>query len=218
SAAGGSVTALDQSITASDSGDGTTEQLKGLIETNAGIQPGDSGGPLVTPSGKVLGMDTAASAGFTLQPNGAASGVQAYSIPIDQALSIARQIERGTSSSVIHIGGTGFLGVEVESASSASSSGGLGGLGGFGGFGGSPQAPTSGALVVGVIPNTPAAAAGITQGDVITSFNGQSVTSASSLTNLIEPFHPGASVTVGWTNASGQAQSATVQLVSGPPQ
>ena len=58
------MTALNQSITASDDGDGTSEQLSGLIETNADIQPGDSGGALVDTSGNVLGIDTAASAGL----------------------------------------------------------------------------------------------------------------------------------------------------------
>ena len=53
SAAGGTVTALNQSITASDEGDGTSEQLSGLIDTNANIQPGDSGGALVDTSGQV---------------------------------------------------------------------------------------------------------------------------------------------------------------------
>ena len=47
SAAPGSVAALDQSITATDEGGGSSEQLSGLIQTNAQIQPGDSGGPLV---------------------------------------------------------------------------------------------------------------------------------------------------------------------------
>ena len=61
SVAGGSVTALGQSITASDAGDGTSEKLTNLIQTNCDIQPGDSGGPLVNASGKVVGMDTAAS-------------------------------------------------------------------------------------------------------------------------------------------------------------
>ena len=67
SAAGGTVTALNQSITASDQGDGSSEQLTGLIQTNADIQPGDSGGSLVNTSGQVIGIDTAASAGFSFQ-------------------------------------------------------------------------------------------------------------------------------------------------------
>ena len=83
--AGGSVVALGQSITASDQGDGTSENLTGLIETDADIQPGDSGGPLVNSSGKVIGMDTAASAGFAIEQGGSAT-TQGFSIPIATAL------------------------------------------------------------------------------------------------------------------------------------
>ena len=95
SAAGGTVTALNQSITASDEGDGSSEQLTGLIETNADIQPGDSGGSLVNTSGEVLGIDTAASAGFSFQSSGQSSGNQGYAIPINEAITIAKQIEAG---------------------------------------------------------------------------------------------------------------------------
>ena len=63
----GTVTALNQSITASDDGSGVApERLTGMIQTNANIIPGDSGGPLASTEGKVIGMDTAASTnGFT---------------------------------------------------------------------------------------------------------------------------------------------------------
>ena len=119
SAAGGTVTALNQSITASDEGDGTSEQLSGLIETNANIQPGDSGGALVNTSGQVVGVDTAASAGFSFQ--GSQSG-QGYAIPISTATTIAKAIVAGHSSATIHIGSTAFLGVEVSPTGSSSSS------------------------------------------------------------------------------------------------
>jgi S1-C subfamily serine protease len=72
SVAPGTVVALNQSITASDEGSGTSEQLSGLIQSNAGIQPGDSGGPLVNDHGQIIGVDTAASTGFTF--NGAGGG------------------------------------------------------------------------------------------------------------------------------------------------
>ena len=65
SAAGGSIVALDQQITARDALDGTSEKLSGLIRTNADIQPGDSGGPLVNTAGQVIGLDTAASDGYS---------------------------------------------------------------------------------------------------------------------------------------------------------
>ncbi len=92
STAGGSVTALDQSITASDDNGGNSENLTGLIEINAAIEPGDSGGSLVNAQGQVLGMDTAASEDSGFQN----SGTQAYAIPISTALNLAKKIrERG---------------------------------------------------------------------------------------------------------------------------
>jgi len=70
SVAAGTVTALNQSITASDEGSGSSEQLSGLIQTNANIQPGDSGGPLVNSYGQIIGMDTAASSSGSPVGNG----------------------------------------------------------------------------------------------------------------------------------------------------
>ena len=137
SVATGTVTALNQGITASDEGSGSnSEQLTGLIETNADIQPGDSGGALVNSYGQVIGMNTAASSGTQFQSQSGQAAVQAYAIPIDHAESIAKQIEAGQGSSTVHIGATAFLGIETDGSSSGSSSGsGSGDSGGFGGFG-----------------------------------------------------------------------------------
>ena len=105
SVATGAVTALNQGITASDEGSGVnSEQLTGLIETNADIQPGDSGGALVNSFGQVIGMNTAASSGTQFQSESGQSAAQAYAIPVDNAESIAKQIEAGQGSSTVHIG------------------------------------------------------------------------------------------------------------------
>jgi S1-C subfamily serine protease len=206
--AGGTLTALNQSITASNQGDGTSEQLTGLIQTNANIQPGDSGGSLVNTSGQVIGLDTAASAGFSFQsPDG--SGGEGFAIPINAALSIARQIEAGHSSSTVHVGETAFLGVEIETQNAAS--------GQFGGGGGN-QPSGSGAVVAGVVTSSPAQDAGLAQGDVITSVDGTTVTSPDAVTAAMEQHHPGDKVTIAWTDTSGNSNHATVQLTSGPPQ
>jgi S1-C subfamily serine protease len=234
SAAGGTVTALNQSITAQDQGDGTSEQLSGLIETNANIQAGDSGGALVNTSGEVIGVDTAASAGYSFQFNGQGQGNQGFAIPINTALSIARQIEAGKGSSTIHIGATAFLGVEISPNGSNSGSGsGDGGNNGFGPFGGvfgnsgstgnsdnsgNTGSSGSGAAVAGVVTNGPAQEAGIAQGDVITSLGGKTINSADDLTRDMGIYHPGDKVQVTWTDANGQSHTATAQLSSGPPQ
>jgi S1-C subfamily serine protease len=194
----GKIVALDVSITAADEGSGTTEQLTGLINDDAPIQPGDSGGPLVNGSGQVIGIDTAAS--NTMQFRSQAQ-TEAFAIPINEALGLANQIEAGHGSSTVHIGPTGFLGVEVESASRSADQGVPGG---------------SGAAVAGVLQGTPAASGGLARGDVITSVNGTSVPSPTGLQAALEQHHPGDRVRIGWTSPDGRARSATVTLANGP--
>ena len=222
SVATGSVTALDQSITASDESSGTAEQLSGLIETNAGIEPGDSGGPLVNAYGQIVGMDTAASTNYefggtgnggygsggfgsggygnggtggSTGSSGDASTTQGYAIPIDTALSIAKEIEAGQGSSVIHIGATAFIGIGIAPSSEQS---------------------TSGVVIAGAQSGTPAASAGLAEGDVITAINGTPVTTGTQISESLIQRHPGDKITLTWTNTNGQSQTATVTLATGP--
>jgi len=194
SAVGGVVTALNQSITAQDEGTGSSEKLTGLIEVNADIRAGDSGGPLLTTSGEVIGVDTAASAGFQYQ----SAGGDGFAIPIATATTIADQIRAGRSSSTIHIGETAYLGIGAAPST---------------GRGGTAE---SGAAVLGVVEGTPAASAGLARGDVITSLGGRKVTSATDLTTALDQHHPGDKVKVAWTDVSGQSHSASVKLATGP--
>jgi S1-C subfamily serine protease len=218
SVATGTVTALNQSITASDEGSSVSEQLTGLIETNAPIQPGDSGGPLVNSYGEVIGMDTAASSSYQLQGQ-SSSATQAYSIPINEALSLAKQMESGTGSANVHIGATAFLGLEIGSSSSSGSDG-SNGFGGFGGFGGQSNqgstGTTSGVTVAGTVSGSPAANAGITEGDTITAIGGQSVTSAEDVAHDLVTAHPGNSISVTWVDTSGQSHTSNLTLTTGP--
>ncbi len=196
----GTVTQLGAAITASDEGSGSSEQLTDMIQSNAGIEPGDSGGPLLNASGQVIGMDTAASTSNSPVGTTAAEATEAFSIPINKALSIADQIEAGTSSTTVHIGATAFLGVEVASTTSD------------GGFG----EQSAGVTIEGTVPGTAAADAGLTAGDTITSIDGHDVTSTSELQATIQLYHPGNKVTVGWQDEYGQAHSTTVTLTQGP--
>lgn len=214
SVATGKVTALNQSITAQDDSGSSAEQLSGLIQTDANIQPGDSGGALVNSAGQVIGMDTAASAAnsqggqgfqsaFGGQGQQSQSGAtQGFAIPINEAISLAHQIIGGQGSSTVHIGQSAFLGVSVSQAQNQ-----------FGQFGQSSQ---SGAEIVGVEPGGPAQQAGLAAGDVITSINGNAVGSADALTNLMDTFHPGQQLSVGYTDAAGQQHTVTVTPISGP--
>src|SRR5260370_16367584 len=64
SVATGTVTSLGAAITATDSSAGTSEQLTGLIRTNANLRPGDSGGPLVNAAAQVIGTHPPTSSDF----------------------------------------------------------------------------------------------------------------------------------------------------------
>ena len=212
SVATGTVTALNQSITASDELSNVSEQLTGLIETNAPIQPGDSGGSLVNSYGQVIGMDTAAGSNYQLQGQ-SSTATQAYAIPIDEAVSIAKQIEASTTSADVHIGATAFLGLEIGSSSSGSGNG-FGGFGGQSGTNGTNG--TNGVTIAGTVSGSPAASAGITEGDTITAIGGQSVTSPEDVAHTLVKYHPGNSISVSWTDTSGQSHTSTLTLASGP--
>ncbi len=198
SSAGGAITGLGRSVTAADDAAGTTEQLTGLIETNAGIQPGDSGGPLVDASGRVIGIDTAGSGGFTF--NGETGS--GFAIPINEAVAVGKEIVAGQGSSTIHVGATAFLGIKL-------------GQSGTGLVPGSSTAP--GVSVGEVLSGEPAETAGLETGDVITSIDGQPTGSQPALSAIMFGHHPGDSVQLGFLDTGGQSHSTSVKLGSGPP-
>ena len=236
----GSVTALNQTITASDDGSGAPpERLTGMIQTNANIIPGDSGGPLASTDGKVIGMDTAAST------NSVTNNQQnvGFAIPIDRALSIAHRIVAGQQGGGVTIYPTGFVGVLVPSGPNNTQSSetdphvqlqqqkanrqtpGQPGTapntcvepGTDPGIPGSVAPVNSGTLVLGSICGGPAAAAGLVPGDVITKVSGSQVTSPVTLMTVLGNFRGGSHVTITWVTPSDQTVTRTVTLQSAPP-
>jgi S1-C subfamily serine protease len=189
----GNVTALNQSITASDN-QGSSEQLTGMIQMDAQISPGDSGGAVVNSSGQVVGMVTA---GASQGLSSTAATTVGFAVPASSARSVVDRIVSGESSSEIILGQVGYLGVSVsgQSAGAASS--------------------TAGATVVGVEPGSPAEQAGIAPGSVITSAGGTPVSSTSDLGTVLHQTKPGQQVQVAWSD-QGVDHSASVTLVAGP--
>jgi S1-C subfamily serine protease len=191
----GTITGLGRSITARDDS-GNSERLTGLIETSAALEPGDSGGPMLNSSNQVIGMDTAAGSSFTFQ----SSSSRGYAVPIDKAKRIVSQILAGSAVQGLHIGQTAFMGVQVGA-----------------------QAPyyqqaTSGVIVSNIVSGSPLARIGISAGDLLTTFDGKTVSSPTRLTSLVVTKHPGDSVTIRWLDQSGVAHTATIRLAQGPPQ
>jgi S1-C subfamily serine protease len=116
-----------------------------------------------------------------------------FAITIRQALLLARQIEQGQSNATVHVGPTAFLGVGLKTV-------------------------PGGAEITDVIPNLPADAAGLVAGDVITSLNGKTVSSRTDVSQIVVSLVPGTTVSIGWTDTSGTAQTGTITPTSGPPQ
>ena len=193
----GTITGLRKSIVASDA-EGNSEQLTGLIETDAAVVAGDSGGPLETASGKVIGMTTAASPsnGFSFRT---VSSSDAYAIPIAKALSVVDTVRSGKTTARVHVGGTAFLGVSVTTTDTAGYYG-------------------SGVVIAGVAGGSPAAKAGLQEGDVIVSVGGTTITSPAQLRSLILTKHPGEKLAIAYGDPYGTSGTVTVTLASGPPQ
>lgn len=197
-ATSGQVTALDQSITASEGG-GQSETLSGLIQSDATIYEGDSGGALVNSKGQVIGMITAGEAqGF--RSSGSNVG---YAVASDTALSIVNRIRAHDQGSDLTYSQTGFLGVQVQSLD-ASTAAQLG------------LNVSSGALVIAVVSGSPAEEAGLGRNAVITQLGGTSVTSADTLGTAIHAHKPGDQVAVTWVDSSG-SHSANVTLAGVNP-
>ena len=193
----GIVTALDQTITASDNG-AQAEQLTGMIQSDAEISPGDSGGALVNSAGQVIGIITAGQAqGFRSN-----STTIAFAIPSSKAVDIANRILAGQAGNGIYIGPVGYLGVSVQTLD-ATSAAQLG------------LSISSGAYVRAVVAGSPAEHAGITAGSVITRVNTAVVDTAASLGDALHKYKPGDQVKITWISGS-DTHTANVTLISGP--
>jgi S1-C subfamily serine protease len=187
SAVAGKVVALNQSVSATDTLTGAEENLGGLIQADAAIRPGDSGGPMVNNAGQVIGMNTAATDNYKM------SGGQGFAIPIGTAMGVAGQIRSGAASNTVHIGPTAFLGLGVMD------NGG------------------NGARVERVVGTGPAAAAGISAGDVITLVDNVPINGATAITDVLVPHHPGDTIVLHWRTRGGEDRSSPVTLADGPP-
>ncbi|MFN6531189.1 HhoA/HhoB/HtrA family serine endopeptidase [Nostoc sp. ChiSLP03a] len=145
---------------------GISDKRLDFIQTDAAINPGNSGGPLLNGQGEVIGINTA------IRPDAMGIG---FAIPIDKAKAIAAQLQR--DGKVAHP----YLGVQMltltpDLAKQNNTD---------------PNSPIqipeiNGVFIMRVVPNSPAASAGIRRGDVILQIDGKAITSAEQLQNVVE--------------------------------
>jgi S1-C subfamily serine protease len=189
----GIISATDRS--ASDIG--VTDKRIGFIQTDAAINPGNSGGPLLNSRGEVIGMNTAIIQG--------AQGL-GFAIPINAVQRISQQII--ATGSVQHP----YLGVqmvtltpEIRRQLEVESDGQI------------KIAADRGVLVVRVMPNSPAAAAGIRAGDVIQAIDNQPVSKTEQVQQIVERSSVGTQLPV-QVQRNGKTAGFSVKLASLPVQ
>ena len=145
---------------------GIPDKRLDFIQTDAAINPGNSGGPLVNQFGEVIGINTAIRAD--------AMGI-GFAIPINKAKAVKDTLASGKKVAHPYIG-IQMVTLTPDLAKENNDD---------------PNSPflipeVDGVLVVGVLPNTPAAAAGIRRGDVILQVDGKDVTGADILQDIVE--------------------------------
>lgn len=185
----GSITRLDRTIDAKDALTGSSDELTGLIEVAANVRAGDSGGPLVNGAGQVIGVITAATVNYRFAPGG-----KGFAIPINQALAIADQIRARAPSDTVHIGPPTLLGVGVAA--------------------GDQDAEVPGVIIREALRGGPAEAAGLVDGDVLTTIDGAPLDSATTLTRILDRHYPGDVVDLTWIDRSGQQRTGKATLAS----
>ncbi|MBK7403086.1 MAG: DegQ family serine endoprotease [Phycisphaerales bacterium] len=158
-----------------------------FIQTDAAINPGNSGGPMVNLHGDVIGINSA-----IRSASGGNNGV-GFAIPATLAGQVADSL---ISSGHVE---RGWLGVSVQllTPELAASLG---------------QDESQGALVADVMPDTPAAKAGLESGDIITRVDQQSVDSPRKLMNAVASHQPGEHIKLA---VDRDGSSKTVQVVLG---
>jgi putative serine protease PepD len=185
-----------------------------VIQTDAAINPGNSGGALIDSQGRLIGVNVAIASAAGASGEGAGNIGVGFSIPADYAQRVAQDlIQNGKATH-------GFLGVRVtpQPATPAGSDGAQ-----SRGVADTDQAAqasggfSAGARVVSVEPGSPAAEAGLKEGDVITGVGDRTVTDSQSLTAVVREHPEGGTATVHFTR-DGQDQSAEVTFTAGAGQ
>ena len=194
----GYVSALDRDLTLTYE-DGTTITSTGLIQTDAAINSGNSGGALLNMNGELIGINEAKSSSTS---SGASVDNVGFAIPIDKAQSSLQEMMNQETREKVDGDQTSYLGIQGSDVSAEVSE--LYGV-------------PSGVVVEEVVENGPAAEAGMQKGDIITGFDGRTISSMEQLQQTLEYYAAGEEVDVTVQrsdNGAYQEQTLTITLGS----
>lgn len=155
---------------------GDSERLTNIIQTDAAINPGNSGGPLLDINGDVIGINVARAQG--------AENI-GFALPINQVKRIIDQVQRGVQVSVPYLG-VRYISIDSIVQKQAQLQFDYGVL----------IARGNAATDLAVIPGSPADLAGIVENDIILEINGERITKANQLSDIISRYSVGDQITL----------------------
>lgn len=178
--------------------EGSTRPLNNLIQTDAAINPGNSGGPLLDADANVIGINTAVATG--------SNGI-GFAIPIDIARPIMEQAVAGETLARPYLG-ISYVSITRQYAEANDLPVTQGAhIGGDAGEGGATQ---------GIVAGTPAAAAGLKDGDIVQQIDDKVIDEEHPLDATLSQFSPGDTVAVKILR-DGETLTLDVTLGTRPP-
>lgn len=187
----GIVSGVNRMVPVDTDGDRQMDWQMNAIQTDAAINPGNSGGPLVNVAGQIIGINSMKISTNVVEGMG-------FAIPSNDAVDIINELEREGE---IVRPTLGITMVDLGLVSDEQKSNVLK----------IDESVQEGVVVVDVTSNTSASEAGLQSGDVITSFNGQPVTTGLELRQALYKTRVGDEVDVEFYR-EGQLQSQTMTM------
>ena len=190
----GYVSAKDRTISSQDESTGETITSEGLIQTDAAINPGNSGGALLNMNGELIGINEAKYSSTQVEGMG-------FAIPISKAEPILQNLMNLTTRYKVSDDEAAYIGINMADVSADVSQ--------------NYGIPT-GVCIMSVVDGSPAADAGFKKGDVITTFDGRSISNAKGLKETLTYYAAGETVDVTVQRAdNGEYKEVTLTLTLG---
>ena len=189
----GIVSATNRTLDSEDSSEASYDGIS-LIQTDAAINPGNSGGALLNMNGELIGINEAKYSSTQVEGMG-------FAIPISKAEPILQNLMNLTTRYKVSDDEAAYIGINMADVSADVSQ--------------NYGIPT-GVCIMSVVDGSPAADAGFKKGDVITTFDGRSISNAKGLKETLTYYAAGETVDVTVQRAdNGEYKEVTLTLTLG---